>query len=180
MPTVRVHPLLLNLGRPWGSQRTTRKFDLGPETPSWSAADVAVSPAAGTQTAAVHVTGHVPCPTTLYHTRTCHHLPTLLMCLYLLGGHLGLLILTYIRSLVWEACCYDSCGRNARNTRPGCVWGRPRAECWVDSPVRLRQPAWTQAPKRALAAATGNEKTPPPLDQRACAKRLKFPDGRGK
>ena len=117
MPTARVHPLLLNLGRPWGSQRTTRKFDLGPETPSWSAADVAVSPAAGTQTAAVHVTGHVPCPTTLYHTRTCHHLPTLLMCLYLLGGHLGLLILTYIRSLVWEARCYDSCGRNACNTR---------------------------------------------------------------
>ena len=39
------------------------------------------------------------------------------MCLYLLGGHLGLLILTYIRSLVWEARCYDSCGRNACNTR---------------------------------------------------------------
>ena len=63
---------------------------------------------------------------------------------------------------MWEARCYDSCGRNACNTRPGCVWGRPRAECRVDRPARLRQPAWTQAPKRALAAATGNEKTPPP------------------
>ena len=172
MPTVRVPEIRgRDLRLAYGT-RTPLVVELGgvseppgPETPSWSAAG------------SVHVTGHVPCPTTLYHTRTCHHLPTLLMCLYLLGGHLGLLILTYIRSLVWEARCYDSCGRNACNTRRvgqaarRVLGGQPR-----EAPTARMHPS----SQTRVGGSDGQRENTPPLDQRACAKRLKFPDGRGK
>ena len=78
--------------------------------------------------------------------------------------------MAYLHLLIYAALC----GKRAVTTVAGGmhatqgVWGRPRAECWVDSPVRLRQPACTQAPKRALAAATGNEKTPPPGSAGVC------------
>ena len=106
------------------------------------------------------------------------------------GGHLGLL--TYLSAglrgkRVVKTVADRMHAGGTGNTRPRCVWGRPCAERssalrrWVDSLGRLRQPAWTPAPSSpTLVDGSDGQRENTPLDQRACAKRAKFPDGREK